>query len=100
MATYQTERVLTVTHWNESLFSFTTTRNQSLRFRNGHFLMIGLEIDGRPLDRAYSVVSPNYAEHLEFFSIKVPNGPLTSFATYSGRRLYLGEREVCWHISD
>ena len=78
MATYQTERVLTVKHWNESLFSFTTTRNQSLRFRNGHFLMIGLELDGKPLARAYSVVSPNYAEHLEFFSIKVPNGPLTS----------------------
>lgn len=78
MATYQTERILSVKHWNESLFSFTTTRNQGLRFRNGHFLMIGLEVDGKPLARAYSVVSPNYAEHLEFFSIKVPNGPLTS----------------------
>jgi len=78
MATYQTEHVLSVKHWNESLFSFTTTRNQGLRFRNGHFLMIGLEVDGKPLARAYSVVSPNYAEHLEFFSIKVPNGPLTS----------------------
>ncbi|MEY2890020.1 MAG: hypothetical protein RIQ30_1618, partial [Pseudomonadota bacterium] len=74
----QTERVLSVKHWNESLFSFTTTRNRGLRFRNGHFLMIGLEVDGKPLARAYSVVSPNYAEHLEFFSIKVPNGPLTS----------------------
>ena len=78
MATYQTERVLSVKHWNESLFSFTTTRNRGLRFRNGHFLMIGLEVDGKPLARAYSVVSPNYEEHLEFFSIKVPNGPLTS----------------------
>jgi ferredoxin--NADP+ reductase len=59
MATYQTERVLSVKHWNESLFSFTTTRNRGLRFRNGHFLMIGLEVDGKPLARAYSVVSPN-----------------------------------------
>ena len=78
MATYNTETVLSIHHWNDTLFSFTTTRNQSLRFRNGHFLMIGLEVDGRPLARAYSVASPNYAEHLEFLSIKVPDGPLTS----------------------
>jgi len=78
MATYQTETVLSVKHWNDTLFSFTTTRNQSLRFRNGHFLMIGLEVEGKPLVRAYSVASPNYEEHLEFFSIKVENGPLTS----------------------
>ena len=78
MATYNTETVLSIHHWNDTLFSFTTTRNQGLRFRNGHFLMIGLEVDGRPLARAYSVASPNYAEHLEFLSIIVPNGPLTS----------------------
>ena len=60
MATYRTETVTSLTHWNETLFSFTTTRDQSFRFRNGHFVMIGLEIDGRPLARAYSVVSPNY----------------------------------------
>jgi ferredoxin--NADP+ reductase len=78
MATYTTETVLSVHHWNDTLFSFTTTRNQGLRFRNGHFLMIGLEVDGKPLARAYSVVSPNYEEHLEFLSIKVPDGPLTS----------------------
>ncbi|MCF8180935.1 MAG: ferredoxin--NADP reductase, partial [Limnohabitans sp.] len=78
MATYNTETVLSIHHWNDTLFSFTTTRNQGLRFRNGHFLMIGLEVDGRPLARAYSVASPNYAEHLEFLSIKVPDGPLTS----------------------
>ncbi len=78
MGTTNRETVLSVHHWNESLFSFTTTRNRGLRFKNGHFLMIGLEVEGRPLLRAYSVVSPNYEEHLEFYSIKVPNGPLTS----------------------
>lgn len=78
MSKYHTETVLSVHHWNESLFSFTTTRRAGLRFRNGHFLMIGLEVDGKPLVRAYSVVSPNYEEHLEFLSIKVPDGPLTS----------------------
>src|SRR5487761_41271 len=78
MATLATERVLSVHHWNETLFSYTTTRDPGLRFANGHFVMIGLEGDGRPLLRAYSIVSANYEEHLEFLSIKVPDGPLTS----------------------
>ncbi|NLJ62266.1 MAG: ferredoxin--NADP reductase [Alcaligenaceae bacterium] len=78
MAAFNTETVLSVHHWNDTLFSFTTTRDMSLRFTNGHFVMIGLEVDGKPLMRAYSVASPNYAEHLEFLSIKVPDGPLTS----------------------
>lgn len=72
------ERVLSVHHWTDRLFSFTTTRDPSLRFSNGHFTMIGLKVDGKPLLRAYSIASPNYAEHLEFLSIKVPDGPLTS----------------------
>jgi ferredoxin/flavodoxin---NADP+ reductase len=72
------ETVLSVHHWNDTLFSFTTTRSASLRFQSGQFVMIGLEIAGKPLLRAYSVVSPHYEEHLEFYSIKVPNGPLTS----------------------
>ena len=72
------ERVLTVHHWTDRLFSFTTTRNQALRFSNGHFVLIGLKVDGKPLLRAYSVVSPNWQEELEFLSIKVQNGPLTS----------------------
>jgi ferredoxin/flavodoxin---NADP+ reductase len=72
------ETVLSVRHWTDSLFSFTTTRSTGLRFKNGHFVMIGLEVEGRPLLRAYSLASPNYEEHLEFYSIKVPNGPLTS----------------------
>src|SRR4051812_15267712 len=72
------ETVLNVHHWNDSLFSFTTTRNQALRFKAGHFVMVGLELEGRPLMRAYSMASAHYEEHLEFYSIKVPNGPLTS----------------------
>ena len=78
MSSLATERVLSVHHWNESLFSFRTTRDPGLRFENGQFVMIGLEVDGRPLTRAYSIASPNYEDHLEFFSIKVPDGPLTS----------------------
>ncbi|TWI55538.1 ferredoxin--NADP+ reductase [Pseudomonas duriflava] len=79
MSNLYTERVLSVHHWNDTLFSFKTTRNPGLRFENGQFVMIGLETEGgRPLMRAYSIASPNYEEHLEFFSIKVPDGPLTS----------------------
>lgn len=78
MSNYNTERVLSVHHWNDTLFSFKTTRNPSLRFHNGHFVMIGLEVNGKPLMRAYSIASPNYEEYLEFLSIKVQQGPLTS----------------------
>ncbi|HLA31037.1 MAG TPA: ferredoxin--NADP reductase [Pseudomonas sp.] len=78
MSAFNTERVLSVHHWNDTLFSFKTTRDPELRFSNGHFIMIGLEVEGRPLMRAYSIASANYEENLEFFSIKVPDGPLTS----------------------
>lgn len=78
MAALREEEVRSVHHWNDSLFSFTTTRSPAFRFENGHFVMIGLQSQGRPLLRAYSLVSPNHEEHLEFFSIKVPDGPLTS----------------------
>jgi ferredoxin/flavodoxin---NADP+ reductase len=78
MAAFNTERVLSVHHWNDTLFSFKTTRDPAFRFHNGHFVMIGLEIEGRPLMRAYSIASANYEEHLEFLSIKVQDGPLTS----------------------
>ena len=78
MAAIATERVLQVHHWNDSLFSFRTTRDPGFRFENGHFVMLGLTVSGKPLLRAYSIASPNWAEHLEFLSIKVPNGPLTS----------------------
>lgn len=72
------EKVIDIHHWTDKTFSFKTTRNLSFRFKNGEFAMIGLEIDAKPLLRAYSVVSPNHEDHLEFLSIKVPNGPLTS----------------------
>jgi ferredoxin--NADP+ reductase len=72
------ETVLTVHHWTDRLFSFTTTRDPTLRFSNGHFTMIGLRVNDKPLLRAYSIVSANYEEHLEFLSIKVQDGPLTS----------------------
>jgi ferredoxin--NADP+ reductase len=78
VAAIGTEKVLTVRHWNDTLFSFTTTRDPALRFENGHFVMMGLQVDGRPLLRAYSIASANYEDTLEFFSIKVENGPLTS----------------------
>jgi len=78
MAAVSSERILSVRHWNESLFSFTATRDTALRFRNGQFVMLGLEVEGRPLLRAYSIASANYEDTLEFFSIKVQNGPLTS----------------------
>ena len=73
------QTVTAVTHWTESLFSFRVSRPQTLRFRSGEFVMIGLLDDnGRPLLRAYSIASPSWDEELEFYSIKVPNGPLTS----------------------
>ncbi|WP_338699285.1 ferredoxin--NADP reductase [Bradyrhizobium sp. 26S5] len=78
MSAFQKETVLSVRHWTESLFSFTATRDPGFRFQNGQFAMIGLEVDGRPLMRAYSLASANHEEALEFFSIKVPDGPLTS----------------------
>lgn len=72
------EKVLEVKHYTDRLFHFKTTRDSGTRFRDGEFLMIGLEVEGKPLLRAYSVASPNYEEYMEWFSIKVPNGPLTS----------------------
>ena len=75
---FGTETVLDVRHWTDSYFSFTTTRDDGFRFDNGQFVMIGLEGEGRPLLRAYSIASANWEEQLEFFSIKVPDGPLTS----------------------
>ncbi len=78
MSTLATETVTEVRPWNDTHFSFKTTRDPGLRFANGQFVMIGLQTETRPLLRAYSIASANHEEHLEFFSIKVPNGPLTS----------------------
>ena len=79
-AAWTLEEVRSVRHWNEHLFSFTISRPPSLRFRSGEFVMIGLpgEDGGKPVLRAYSIASPCWAEELEFFSIKVADGPLTS----------------------
>ena len=79
MSAFLEETVLSVHHWTDRLFSFKTTRDETLRFSNGHFTMIGLRLEGgKPLLRAYSIVSANYEDHLEFLSIKVQDGPLTS----------------------
>ncbi|MBZ9979500.1 ferredoxin--NADP reductase [Mesorhizobium sp. BR-1-1-10] len=72
------ETVVSVKHYTDRLFSFRITRPQSLRFRSGEFVMIGLPKAEKPVYRAYSVASPAWDEELEFFSIKVPDGPLTS----------------------
>jgi len=94
MSAFHEEQVLSVHHWTDRLFSFTTTRDQSLRFSNGHFTMIGLEDGGKKLMRAYSIVSPNYEDHLEFLSIKVPGGPLTSKLQHikPGDRIIVGRK--------
>lgn len=97
------ETVLTVKHWDERLFSFTVTRPASFRFRSGEFVMIGLQGDnGRPLLRAYSVASPAWAEELEFLSIKVPDGPLTSRLQkiQPGDQVYLGKKPTGTLVTD
>ncbi|MEE2024814.1 ferredoxin--NADP reductase [Alkalimonas mucilaginosa] len=73
-----TETVTQVHHWNDTLFSIKTTRRPGFTFENGQFVMIGIEVDNKPLLRAYSIASANYEDELEFFSIKVPDGALTS----------------------
>lgn len=75
---FRKEKVLNVRHWAPELFSFTTTRDPGFRFESGMFTMLGLTVGGKPLVRAYSIAAPSYAEHLEFLSIVVPDGPLTS----------------------
>jgi len=78
MAAIEPQRVIDVHHWTDRLFSFRTTRDRGFRFENGQFVMIGLPVEGKPLMRAYSMASANHEDTLEFFSIKVPDGPLTS----------------------
>lgn len=96
MAICRTEQVLSVQHWNDTLFSFTTTRNPGLRFRSGQFVMIGLELAGKPLLRAYSMASASWEEHLEFLSIKVTDGALTSQLQkiQPGDPVLIGEKTV------
>ena len=96
MSNFTEEKVLSVHHWTDSLFSFTATRNPAFRFVNGQFTMIGLQVEGKPLLRAYSMVSTNYEEKLEFFSIKVQDGPLTSRLQHirEGDRILVGKKPV------
>ncbi|MBB3889493.1 ferredoxin--NADP+ reductase [Phenylobacterium haematophilum] len=75
---FMVETVTWVQHWTDELFSFRTTRDPGLRFSSGQFVMVGLEVDGKPLVRAYSIASPSWHHELEFYSIKVADGPLTS----------------------
>ncbi len=88
------QTVLAVHHWTDRLFSLTLTRDPSFRFENGQFAMIGLMVDGKPVLRAYSMASPNHAETLEFLSIKVPDGPLTSRLQHvqPGDKVLLGRK--------
>lgn len=78
MSYYTVERVTQVHHWDDKLFSFRCTRSPALQFENGQFVLIGLMVDGKPLMRAYSFVNTNTDAELEFLSIKVPDGALTS----------------------
>ncbi|WP_404477209.1 ferredoxin--NADP reductase [Novosphingobium sp. BL-52-GroH] len=97
------EEVLSVHHWNEHLFSFKITRPASFRFRSGEFIMIGLQGDnGKPLLRAYSIASPSWAEEIEFLSIKVEDGPLTSKLQLiqPGDQIYLGRKPVGTLVTD
>ena len=102
MSAFHREKVLSVRHWTDTLFSFTATRNSGFRFQNGQFAMIGLEVDGRPLLRAYSMASANHEEALEFFSIKVADGPLTSKLQKirSGDTILVGRKATGTLISD
>jgi len=92
-----------VRHWNEHLFSFRITRPASFRFRSGEFVMIGLQgPNGKPLLRAYSVASPAWDEELEFLSIKVQDGPLTSKLQLiqPGDQIYLGRKPTGTLVTD
>jgi ferredoxin/flavodoxin---NADP+ reductase len=93
-AAFLRERILDIQHCTDKLFSFTTTRSPTFRFESGQFAMIGLEVDGKPLVRAYSMASANWDDKLEFFSIKVPDGPLTSRLQHikSGEEILIGAK--------
>ena len=102
MSNLNSETVLEVRHWTDSLFSFRTTRDPAFRFLSGQFTMIGLEVAGKPLLRAYSMASAHYDETLEFFSIKAPNGPLTSRLQHlqPGDTLLVGRKPVGTLVQD
>ncbi|CAN5225404.1 ferredoxin--NADP reductase [soil metagenome] len=99
---FHTVAVKWVRHWNEHLFSFAIERPASFRFRSGEFVMIGLDDGAKPLMRAYSIASPAYGEELEFLSIKVADGPLTSRLqkVQPGDQVYLGRKPVGTLVCD
>ncbi len=101
-ASFATSGVRWVKHWNEHLFSFAIERPASFRFRSGEFVMIGLMDGERPLMRAYSIASPAWSDELEFLSIKVPDGPLTSRLQAIRRddHVYLGKKPTGTLVSD
>ncbi|HYD98007.1 MAG TPA: ferredoxin--NADP reductase [Alphaproteobacteria bacterium] len=94
MSNILTESVIETQHWTDKLFSLKLTRSPGFRFESGQFAMVGLEVDGRPLMRAYSVASATYDDHVELLSIKVPNGPLTSRLQHvrPGDRILVGRK--------
>jgi ferredoxin--NADP+ reductase len=96
------ETVKEVNHWNDGLFSFTISRPPSFRFRSGEFVMLGLPQEGKPLLRAYSMASPSYADEIEFLSIRVPDGPLTSKLglIQPGDPIYLGKKPTGTLVTD
>ena len=102
MSNMNTETVLGVRHWTDTLFSFRTTRDPSFRFLSGQFAMIGLEVAGKPLMRAYSMACAHYDPELEFFSIKVPDGPLTSRLQRiaPGDKILVGRKAVGTLVQD
>ncbi len=102
MSNLLAETVTGVRHWTDTLFSFTSTRDPAFRFLSGQFTMIGLEVEGKPLLRAYSMASAHYDEQLEFFSIKAPNGPLTSRLQHlkPGDPLLVGRKAVGTLVQD
>jgi ferredoxin/flavodoxin---NADP+ reductase len=102
MSAFHHERVLSVHHWTDRLFSFQTTRTPSFRFRSGQFVMMGLEGEGKPLLRAYSLASAHYDDKLEFFSIKVPDGPLTSRLQHlkAGDEILIGRKPTGTLVTD
>lgn len=96
MAAVTPAKVTEVKHWNDRLFSFKTERAPEFRFENGHFTMVGLQVDGKPALRAYSIASANYEDELEFLSIKVQDGLLTSRLQHIqvGDEVLLGKKPV------
>ncbi|MFZ5705121.1 MAG: ferredoxin--NADP reductase [Pseudomonadota bacterium] len=99
---FNIQTVLWVKHWNEHLFSFAVDRPASLRFRSGEFVMIGLPTEARPLLRAYSIASPSYADEIEFLSIAVEDGPLTSRLRHiiPGDEIYVARKTTGTLVAD